>query len=61
VDLGPTHVSVYDLIVERGTLFGRWFPAAAADGDSDDDGPAPGPDIQVRSDAGAHGAAGGML
>ena len=34
MSLGATHVSVYDLIVERGTLFSRWFP------DSDSDAPA---------------------
>ena len=25
VALGPTHLSVYDLIVEQGTAFGRWY------------------------------------
>ncbi len=25
VQLAPSHISVYDLIVEEGTSFGRWF------------------------------------
>jgi len=37
ISLGPTHLSVYDLIVEEGTAFGRWYSAAG------DDGPRRGP------------------
>lgn len=37
ISLEPTHLSVYDLIVEEGTAFGRWYAAAG------DDGPRRGP------------------
>ncbi|MBE9186994.1 coproporphyrinogen III oxidase [Microcoleus sp. LEGE 07076] len=30
VEIGPTHLSSYDLIVEEGTAFGRYFQAGAA-------------------------------
>jgi coproporphyrinogen III oxidase-like Fe-S oxidoreductase len=29
VALAPTHLSVYDLIVEQGTAFGAWYARAA--------------------------------
>lgn len=35
---GPDHVSVYDLQVEAGTAFGRWYTPGAAPLPSDDDG-----------------------
>jgi coproporphyrinogen III oxidase-like Fe-S oxidoreductase len=48
VALGPTHLSVYDLIVEEGTAFGRWYA-------SENSG-----DRRRRAGAGGTGGPGGL-